>query len=323
MKAVVIPKYGSPDVLQLVEMEKPVPSEEQVLVKILAASVNTADLTFTGRLAPLFLGFKKPKEPRLGTDVSGLVESIGTNVTSFRPGDEVFGFAPGSFAEYAVTREVNLAMKPVNVSFEQAASVPVAAITALQGLRDKGRIQPGHKVLVYGASGGVGTFTVQIAKSFGAEVTAVCSPHNIDIARSIGADHVIDYTREDFTRGNQRYDLILGINGYHPIFAYRRVLTPRGIYLMVGVSHDHIFQAFSQAFILAPILTKENGQKLGFMGIAKVNQPDLVVLKELLEAGKIAPVIDRRYPLSQAALALTYLLEGHARGKVILYPEPT
>jgi len=318
MKAIVIPKYGPPEVVQVNEVEKPIPSEGQVLVKIIAASVNTADLTFTGGMARLFLGVRKPKEPRLGTDIAGRVEAIGSHVTGFKLGEDVFGYATGGFAEYAVTRERNLVSKPANISYEQAATVPVAAITALQGLRDKGKIQAGQKVLIYGASGGVGTFAVQIAKVFETEVTAVCSPNNIATAHSIGADHVIDYTQEDFTRADRRYDLILGVNGYHPIYAYRGVLTPRGIYLMVGAAHEHIYKAILQAALLGPLLTRENGQKLGFMGIAKINQQDLLVLKDFLAAGKFVPVIDRRFRLNQTGDALRYLSNGHARGKVVI-----
>lgn len=318
MQAILCHKYGPPDVLQLQEVEKPTPGEGQVLVKVHAASVNTADLTFTGPLAPIFEGLRKPKDPRLGRGIAGRVEAIGEAVTQFRPGDEVFGACAGSFAEYALAREKYLALKPSNVSFEQAACVPVAAITALQALRDKGQVQPGQRVLVYGASGGVGTFTVQIAKALGAEVTAVTSPQNLDQARTIGADLVIDYTREDFTRSGQRYDLILGVNGYHPILDYRRALSPKGIYVMVGVSKEHIISAFSQVALLGPLLSRSDGQKLGFMGIAKFNHEDLLVLSELLEAKKITPVIEKRYPLSETAEALRYLATGHARAKVVI-----
>jgi NADPH:quinone reductase-like Zn-dependent oxidoreductase len=248
MKAIVRQKYGSPDVLELREVEKPTPKDDEVLVKIHASSANPADrATMSG---PPFLfrflfqmGLRKPKDPRLGNDIAGQIEAVGSNVTQFKPGDEVFGAFTGGFAEYASVPENRLALKPANISFEEAAAVPVAALTALQGLRDKGHIQPGQKVLVNGASGGVGTFAVQIAKSFGTEVTAVCSTRNLDTARSIGADHIIDYTQEDFTRNGQRYDLILAVNGYHPILDYRRALSPKGIYVMAGGSNAHIFQS--------------------------------------------------------------------------------
>ncbi len=318
MKAIVHERYGSPDVLRLKEVENPVPDEGRVLVKVHASSVNTSDLSNIGNMARIWGGFSKPKDPRLGTDISGRVEGCGSNVTKFQVGDEVFGTCAGAYAEYAVAREKNLVIKPANITFEQAAAVPVAALTALQGLRDKGRIQAGQKVLINGASGGVGTFAVQIAKSFGAEVTAVCSTRNLDQARSIGADHVVDYTQEDVTRNGERYDLILGVNGYHPLLAYRRALGPRGIYLMVGVSKSRLFQALLETALLGPLLSKNGGQKLGFMGIAQINQEDLVILKGLLETGKVVPVIDRCYPLSETADAFRYLGDGHARAKVII-----
>ncbi len=318
MKAILHEKYGSPDVLQLQEVEKPVPDEGRVLLKVHASSVNTSDLSNITNLARIWGGFVRAKDPRLGTDVAGRVEEIGSGVTNFRVGDEVFGACPGAYAEYAVAREKNLVLKPANVTFEQAAAVPVAGLTALQGLRDKGRIQAGQKVLINGASGGVGTFAVQIAKSFGVEVTAVCSTRNLDQARSMGADHVVDYTQEDVTRNGQQYDLILGVNGYHPLLEYRRILSPRGIYLMVGVSKSHLLQALLETALLGPLFSKDGGQKLSFMGIAKINQDDLAVLKGLLEAGKIVPIIDRCYPLQQTADAFRYLGDGHARSKVII-----
>jgi len=263
-------------------------------------------------------GLLAPQLKVPGYDIAGRVEAVGRNVTQFKPGDEVFGACRGAFAEYACTLEDNLALKPANISFEDAAAVPVAAITALQSLRDKGRIQRGHKVLVDGASGGVGTFAVQIAKSFGAEVTAVCSTRNVDTARSLGADHVIDYTREDFTQSGRRYDLILAANAYHSIFDYRRALSPDGIYVMAGGGWAQILQAM----FLGPLLSLF-GSKKTFFFIAKVNQRDLVFLKDLLAAGKVVPVIDRRYPLSEAAEALRSLAEGHARGKVVLTVQPS
>src|SRR5712664_4092753 len=261
-------------------------------------------------------GLLTPRHKILGVDIAGQVEAVGRQVKQFQPGDEVFGvtgFAGGGFAEYACAPEDKLALKPANSSFEDAAAVPIAAITALRGLRDKGRIQRGHKVLVDGASGGVGTFAVQIAKSFGAEVTAVCSTRNVDTARSIGADHVIDYTREDFRKSGQRYDLILGANAHHSIFDYRRALSQGGIYVIVGGGLPQIFQAM----LLAPLLSRIGSKKTCFF-IANINQKDLVSLKDLLEAGKLVPVIDRRYPLSDAAEALRYLEERHAQGKIVL-----
>ena len=320
MKAIVYTQYGPPDVLQLKEVAKPVPKDNQVLVKVQAASVNTLDLAMRGPFLARIItgGLLKPKDPRLGADIAGRVEAVGTNVTQFQPGDEVFGVVAGAFAEYACAAENQVALKPANLSFEEAAAVPVAALTALQGLRNKGQIQPGQQVLIHGASGGVGTFAVQIAKAFGAEVTAVCSTRNVDMARSIGADQVIDYTQKDVTRTGQRYDLILAVNGYHPIFAYRRALRPTGRYVLVGGSKAHVFQALLQALLLGPVISRTGKQQMGFMGIAKINQKDLVYVRELLEAGKVVPVIERRYPLGETAEALRYLEEGHARGKVVI-----
>ena len=324
MKAIVYPQYGSPDVLQLTEVEKPVPKDGELLVKIRAASVNALD-RHALRSRPFLIriisgnGLRKPKDPRLGADIAGRVEAVGTNVTQFQPGDEVFGVAAGGFAEYACAAENKVALKPANSSFEAAAAVPVAALTALQGLRDTGQIEVGQQVLIQGASGGVGTFAVQIAKAFGAEVTAVCSTRNVDLVRSMGADQVIDYTQADCTRKGQRYDLILAVNGYHPIFAYRRALRPRGMYVLAGEgSNAHVFQAVLQAMLLGPVISRTLRQKMGFMGIAKINQKDLVYVKELLEAGKVVLVIERRYPLRETAEALRYLEEGHARGKVVI-----
>ena len=324
MKAIVNTKYGPPDVLQFKEVEKPVPNDGEILVKIKAASVNTLDLATRGPLLARIItgGLRKPKDPRVGADIAGRVEAVGSNVTQFQPGDEVFGAWKGGFAEYASVPENRVALKPTNSSFEEASAIPVAAITALQGLRDKGQIQPGQKVLIHGASGGVGTFAVQIAKAFGAEVTAVCSTRNLDMVRSIGADHVIDYTQEDVTRTGQRYDLILAVNGYHPIFAYRRVLRPTGRYVLVGGSKAHLYQALLQALLLGPLISRAGSQKMGFMGIAKINQKDLVYVKELIEAGKVVPVIETRYPLRETAEALRYLEEGHARGKVVVTVDP-
>jgi len=317
MKAIVYTKYGPPDVLQFKEIATPTPADDEVLIKLYAASVNPRDWHFMrGHVRLMGGGLRKPKVTRLGVDVAGQVEAVGRNVTQFKPGEEVFGACRGAFAEYVCAVEDKLALKPANISFEDAAAVPMAAITALQGLRDKGRIQPGHKVLVDGASGGVGTFAVQIAKSFGAEVTAVCSTRNVDTARSLGADHVIDYTREDFTQSGQRYDLILGANAYHSIFDYRRALSRNGIFVMVGGGWIQILQAM----LLGPFLSWIGSKKVRFF-IAKINTKDLDFLKDLLEAGKVVPVIDRRYPLSDVAEALRYLEEGHAQGKVVITVE--
>ena len=291
-----------------------------VLIKIHAASVNAYDWHFL--TADIFLirlmggGLLKPKYTRLGADIAGRVEAVGKNVRQFQPGNEVFGMVRGGFAEYACALEDAFALKPVNLSFEEAAAVPMAGVTALQGLRDEGQIQPGQKVLIHGASGGVGTFAVQIAKSFGAEVTAVCSTRNLDQARSIGADHVIDYTKENFTESGKQYDLIFAANGYHSLSAYKRALAPKGMYIMAGGTMAQIFQAM----LFGSLMSEKGGKKMGDVS-AKRSQKDLVFLKELVEAGKVVPVIDRRYPLSEAAEALRYLGEGHARGKVVIIVE--
>jgi NADPH:quinone reductase-like Zn-dependent oxidoreductase len=321
MKAIVYTKYGPPDVLELREVEKPTPNDDQVLVKVHAASVNAADVHFL-RGKPFLMrlmgfGLLKPKNKTLGSDISGRVEAVGRNVKQFQPGDEVFGdlfeCGRGGFAEYACASENALALKPANISFEEAAAVPMAAITALHSLRDKGQIQPGQKVLISGASGGVGTFAVQIAKSFGAEVTAVCSTRNLEMVRSIGADHVIDYTKEDFTQNGQRYDLILAANGYHSILDYKRALGPKGTYVTTGGSMAQLFQAM----LLGPWISMTGSKKMGNL-LSKPNQEDLVFMKKLLEAGKVKPVIERRYPLSEVAEAVRYLEEGHAQGKVVI-----
>jgi len=318
MKAIVYTKYGPPEVLQLKEVAKPVPKDNQVLVKVHAASANALDWHFMRGapfLARLAGGLRKPKDPRLGADFAGRVEAVGTNVTQFQPGDEVFGAETGSFAEYASVPENTLALKPTKSSFEEAAAIPVAAITALQGLRDKGQIQSRQKVLVNGASGGVGTFAVQIAKSFGTEVTGVCSTRNLDLVRSIGADHVIDYTQADFTKNGQHYDLIYDAVGNRSVSDYKRALNPNGTCVIAG------FQNLSRLFehmVLGPLRSRTGNKKVGLMGIAKMNQKDLVFVKELLEAGKIVPVIERRYPLREVPEAIRYLEEGHARGKVVI-----
>jgi NADPH:quinone reductase-like Zn-dependent oxidoreductase len=324
MKAVVNTKYGSPDVLQLKEVEKPTPRENEVLVKVLATSVNAADwhlLTADIFLVRLNMGLFKPKHTILGCDIAGLVEAVGRDVKQFKPGDAVFGDVYGDnfggFAEYVIAPESVLALKPANLSFDEAAAVPLAARTSLQGLRDLGHIQAGKKVLINGASGGVGTFAVQIAKYFGAEVTAVCSTRNMDTARSLGANHVIDYTKEDFTQNGQQYDLIFAANGYHPISDYRRALSPKGIYVMSGGSVAQLFQVMFQG----PRMSKKDGQQL--IGLTlKPNPKDLPLLKELLETGKVVPVIDKRYSLNDLPDALRYFGKGHAQGKVVITLEP-
>jgi len=317
MKAIVCTQYGPPDVLQFNEVAKLTPAHNEVSIKLYAASVNPVDLHLM-RGKPFFLrlmsgGLRAPKRKIPGHDIAGRVEAVGRNVTQFKPGDDVFGACRGAFAEYVCAKEDNLALKPANTSFENAAALPIAALTVLQGLRDKGRIQPGQKVLVDGASGGVGTFAVQIAKSFGAEVTAVCSTRNVDTARSLGADHVIDYTRENFTKSGQRYDLILGANAHHSIFDYSRALSQDGTYVMAGGSGVQALQVA----LLGPLLSRIGHKKMCFF-IANINQKDLAFLGDLLAAGKVVPVIDRRYPLSDAAEALRYLAEGHAQGKIVL-----
>ena len=320
MKAIVYTHYGPPDVLKLEEVEKPAPQDNEVLVKVHAASVNAADWhilrgkPFLVRL--MGFGLLKPKNKILGGDIAGRVEAVGRNVKQFQPGDEVFGNIRGGFAEYVCAREDALVLKPANLSFEEAAAIPIAAVTALQGLRDKGQIQPGQKVLINGASGGVGTFAVQIAKSFGAEVTGVSSTRNVDMVRSIGADQVIDYTQEDFTQNGQRYDLILAANGYHWISDYKRALSPKGMYVMTGGSMAQMFQAM----LLGPLISMTGSKKMGNL-MAKLNQKDLVFMQDLLEAGKVVPVIERSYPLGETAEAIRYLEEGHARGKVVITVE--
>lgn len=329
MKAVVCTQYGSPgEALQFKEVEKPVPKDDEVLVKIRAAAVNPADVHLM-RGIPLLLrlvfrvGLRKPKNPFLGVDISGRVEAVGKNVTQFHPGDEVFGgCAPGSggFTEYACAREIRVVSKPANLSIEESAAIPVAATTALQGLRNKGQIKPGQKVLVNGASGGVGTFAVQIAKSYGTEVTGVCSTRNLEMVRSIGADHVVDYTKEDFTRNGQHYDLIYDAVGNRSVSDLKRALNPNGICAIAGFTNlSHLLQNAT----LGPLSSKIGSRKVGLMKIARITQEDLTNLKELVEAGKVKPVIDRRYSLSETAEAFRYVegkghAPGHARGKVII-----
>lgn len=321
MKAIVYEEYGPPDVLHLKEVDKPAPGEDEVLIQIHAASINSRDWRLM-RANPFFIrlmggGLLKPKNTILGADMAGRVEAVGRNVNQFRPGDDVFGWLSrhggSTFAEYACAGEDEIARKPANLSFEQAAAVPLAALTALQGLRDKGNLQQGKKVLIHGASGGVGTFAVQIARCFGAEVTGVCSTRNLDMVRSLGAEHVIDYEKEDFTRSGQRYDLILAVNGYHPISDYLRALSPEGMYVVAGGSMLQLFQAALQG---------RRGSKTGRRKTHVVSlvqsQKDLVLMKELLESGKIAPVIDGCYPFGETAEAFRYFETVHPRGKVII-----
>ncbi len=322
MKAIVFNEYGSPDVLRLQEVENPTPKDNEVLVKIQAASANPADwhtMRASPFLARLANGLLKPRNPRLGADLAGRVEAIGKNVTQFKAGDEVFGELSlsglGSFAEYVCAPEETFALKPANLTFEEAAAVPLAAFTALQGLRDKGQIRSGQKVLVNGASGGVGTFAVQIAKSFGAEVTGVCSTRNLDLVRSIGADHVIDYTQTDFTNNGQQYDLIYCAVGNRTITEYKRALKPQGICAIAGFTKMGLL---FEHMILGPMRSKAGGQQVGLMETAHPNQKDLLVIKELLETGKIKPVIDKSYPLSETAEAIRYLETSRARGKVVI-----
>lgn len=321
MKAILYPRYGSPDVLQLTEVEQPIPKNDEVLVKVHAASVNALDWHFM-RGSPSLIrvsgsGLRKPKDQRLGVDLAGRVEAVGSHVTQFQIGDEVFGRGHGAFAEYACAGADKLLLKPATTTFEAAAAVPVAALTALGSLRTKGQIRPGQQVLIQGASGGVGTFAVQIAKALGAEVTAVCSTRNVDMARSLGADHVIDYTQEDFTKKGQRYDLILGVNGYRPISAYRRALRPTGIYVMVGAANDQLYKGMLQVMLLGPLISRAGSQKIAIY-MAEPSQKDLVAVKELLEAGKVVPVVEKTYPLSETAEALRYFEEGHVKGKLVI-----
>jgi NADPH:quinone reductase-like Zn-dependent oxidoreductase len=320
MRTIVYHSYGSPDVLKCEEIEKPVPKDDEVLIKVRAASVNPLDCHLVRHpfIRRILFALSKLKINRPGRDVAGQVEAVGRNVTQFKPGDAVFGCCGGAFAEYACTSESALVMKPDNVSFEQAASVPVAGLTALQGLRDKGKIQPGQKVLINGAAGGVGTFAVQIAKSFRADVTGVCSTRNVEMVRSLGADHVIDYTQEDFTKSGQHYDLIFDLVANHSFSACGRVLNPKGIYIgagVVGLGGSMI--GLLTRRITELVLSRFVSQKFVTF-IAKLSKEDLAILHELMKAGKVTPVIDRSYSLSEVPEAIRYLEEGHARGKVVI-----
>jgi len=322
MNAITHCEYGGPEVLKLEQVEKPILNDNQVLVRVRAASVNPLDLTIKGPLLlrPLF-GLRKPKETRLGVDYAGVVEAVGKNVTQFKAGDEVFGGRNGALADYVcVLADRAVVLKPANITFEQAAAVPVAAITALQGLRDKGRIRAGQKVLINGASGGVGTFAVQIAKSFGTEVTGVCSTRNVDLVRSIGADHVIDYTKEDFTKGNQRYDLIYDLVGNHSFSERRRILNPNGICVMAGLGGAGWHEGFASRLLgeLNGYLRSRFTRQKFIAYIAQFNKADMLILADLMQSGKVTPVIDRTFKFSETADALRYLETGHARGKVVV-----
>jgi NADPH:quinone reductase-like Zn-dependent oxidoreductase len=326
MKAIVYCAYGSPDVLKFADVEKPVPTDNQVLIKVRAASLNALDayMIRDAWLNRLIFGLRKPRDTRLGRDVAGVVEAVGKNVTQFKPGDEVFGICRGALGEYACTFERALVMKPPNVSFEQAACLPLAGLTAVQGIRE-GKIQPGQKVLINGATGGVGTFAVQIAKSLGAEVTAVCSTRNVDLVRSIGADHVIDYTKEDFTRSDQRYDVIFDNVCNHSFTERRRVLTPKGICVLAGmggagVKEGQAIRRIAGNLFTARGLSSFTDQKFA-QYMTKMSKPDLIILGDLIQAGKLRPVIERTYKLNDAPEALRHLDGGHARGKVVITVE--
>jgi NADPH:quinone reductase-like Zn-dependent oxidoreductase len=326
MKAIVYCDYGLKN-LKLEDIEKPTPSDDQILVKVRAASINPYDWHFIEGtpyiMRMMGVGLRKPKDTRIGVDFAGTVEAVGKNVTKFKPGDDVFGGRGGAFAEYVCRRaDGAVALKPASITFEQAASVNIAGITALQALRDKGKVQPGQKVLINGASGGVGTFAVQIAKSFGAEVTGVCSTRNVDLVRSLGADHVVDYTKEDFAKGTERYDVILDNVPNHSLSECRHVLNPQGKYVMIGGGGPNDsrwvgpFGRVIHTLLLSPFIS----QKMGMM-MADANQSDLTILADMMQSGKVKPVIDRTYKLSEVPAAIAYLEEGHARGKVVITVE--
>ena len=326
MKAIVYSDYGLSN-LKLENIEKPVPNDDQILVKVRAASINPYDWHFVEGtpyiMRMMGVGLRKPKDIQLGVDFAGTVEAVGKNVTQFKPGDEVFGGRGGAFAEYVCRRaEGAVALKPVNLTFEQAASVNIAGITALQALRDKGKVQPGQKVLINGASGGVGTFAVQIAKTFGADVTGVCSTRNVDLVRSLGADHVIDYTKEDFAKGTERYDVILDNVPNHSLSECRRILTPNGKYVMIGGGgpNDSRWVGPFGRVIKTMVLSPFTSQKMGMM-MADANGKDLTILADMMQSGKLKPVIDRTYKLNEVPAAIAYVEEGHARGKVVITVE--
>lgn len=324
MKAIVHRCYGPPDVIRLEDIPKPTPKDDEILVRVHAASVNPLDWHYiegTPYMVRMDGGFGKPEDPRLGVDFSGTVEAVGKSVTRFKPGDEVFGGRFGALAEYVAVREARaVALKPANISHEQAAAVAIAAITALQGLRDEGHLRAGENVLVNGASGGVGTFAVQIAKSFGANVTGVCSTKNVELVRSLGADRVIDYTREDVTKGAQRYDLILDNVSTHSLLEYKRIMTPNAVYVLIGSTETGRWFGWLVRPVEAWLLSPFGSQKFGTI-FADLNKDDLATLAGLMESGKVTPVIDRTYKLSEAAEALRYLERGHARGKVVVTVE--
>jgi 2-desacetyl-2-hydroxyethyl bacteriochlorophyllide A dehydrogenase len=320
MKAIISERYGGPETLKLSEVSTPTPNENQVLVRVRASSINFGNyvlLSGKPRLARLVFGLMKPKFPIPGGDMAGIVEAVGAKVTRFQAGDEVFGDLSsggfGAFAEYVVVDEKTLALKPTNLSFAEAAAVPMAATTALQAIRDKGMVKAGQKVLIHGASGGVGTFAVQIAKAFGAEVTAVVSTRNVDIARSLGADLVIDYKNEDIKNHNQTYDLILGVNGGQSITTYKKMLKENGVFVHVGGESSQMYQTMAQRSWLSM-----TGKRKFFTFLQRANQKDLVFMKELIEEGKVMPVIDRSYSLSEVPDAFRYFEEGHSQGKVII-----
>jgi NADPH:quinone reductase-like Zn-dependent oxidoreductase len=317
MKAAVRDRYGPPEVVEIREVDKPVPADDEVLVRVRAASVNPADwYTLTGPLvARIPNGLRKPKTDRLGTDFSGTVEAVGKSVTRFRPGDDVFGGRTGAFAEYvSVPQDRGIALKPANTTFEEAAALPIAAVTALQGLRDKAQLRSGQKVLVNGASGGVGTYAVQIANSFGANVTGVCSTRNVELARSLGAERVVDYTREDFTRSGERYRVLFDVAGSRSWSDYRRVLEPDGILVVVGAPRSHPLRHVVKMLLAGRF---RGSQKTVFF-VAKITQADLDVLRELVESGQVKSVVDRRYELPDIAEAYRYLGAGHAQGKIVV-----
>jgi NADPH:quinone reductase-like Zn-dependent oxidoreductase len=320
MKAMIYEKYGTPDILHLREVTKPTPNDDQILIKVAAASVNALDWHML--TADIFLvrlggrGFFTPAHQTLGADVAGTVEAVGKNITLFKPGDEVFGdIGHGGFAEYALGKEKQLVQKPANLSFEQAAAVPVAGLTALQGLRDVGKIQAGQEVLINGAAGGVGTFAIQVAKLYGAKVTAVCSARNQEQARRLGANQVIDYAKENFTQSGKQYDLIFAVNGYHSLADYKRALKPQGIYVMAGGKTKQIFDVI----LFGKLMSEKNGRTLTNVS-ADISQQDLLAIKEMLASEKIVPAIDKIYPLSETAEAMRYLGSGHARAKLIIKP---
>jgi NADPH:quinone reductase-like Zn-dependent oxidoreductase len=318
MKAVVFHSYGAPEVLKIEKVEKPVPTDDEALVKVLASSVNPVEwYTMTGLfLGRIGNGFFKPKNTKLGTDYAGVIEAVGKNVTDFKPGDEVYGARSGAFAEYVCVKN-HIYPKPANITFEQAACVAIAAMTALQGLRDHGKIQPGQKVLINGASGGVGTFAVQIAKAFGAEVTGVCSTKNVEAIRALGADHVIDYTKEDFTRNGKHYDLILDVSGTRSWRAYKRVLSPNANFIIVGAPKSNRVVGPLLYVIKIRLAALGARQKVSFF-VAKFKREDFLLLNDLFTSGQIKPVVEKTYPFEKISDAMSHLGTGHAKGKIVV-----